>query len=61
VRAAAMANLAAWSGEAPWVEEMNGLRRVRLVDSGEGWTPPGSCYPKSGRSWPRTSVGSGES
>ena len=36
VRAAAMANLAAWSGEAPWVEEMNGLRRVVWSDSGEG-------------------------
>lgn len=36
VHAAAMANLAAWSGEAPWVDEVSGLRRVVWSDSGEG-------------------------
>ena len=36
VHAAAMANLAAWSADAPWVEEMAGRRRIVWSDSGEG-------------------------
>jgi hypothetical protein len=36
VEAAAMANLAAWSLEAEWVDEVNGQRRVRWSDSGDG-------------------------
>jgi len=36
VHAAAMANLAAWSGEASWVDEVDGRRRVVWSDSGEG-------------------------
>ncbi|MGD0863614.1 MAG: hypothetical protein ABSA21_12825 [Candidatus Limnocylindrales bacterium] len=36
VRAAATANLAAWSAGAPWVEEMEGRRRIVWSDSGEG-------------------------
>lgn len=34
--AAAMANLAVWSGGAPWVGETNGRRRLVWSDSGEG-------------------------
>jgi hypothetical protein len=33
---AAMANLAAWSSDAAWVDEVDGQRRVRWSDSGEG-------------------------
>ena len=36
VHAAAMANLAAWSGGASWVDEVDGQRRVVWSDSGEG-------------------------
>jgi hypothetical protein len=36
VHAAAMSNLAIWSGEAPWVDELNGRRRIVWSDSGEG-------------------------
>ena len=36
VHAAAMANLAAWSGEAAWVDEVDGRRRVVWSDSGDG-------------------------
>jgi len=36
VHAAAMANLAAWSIEAPWAAEESGFRRVVWSDSGEG-------------------------
>lgn len=36
VHAAAMANLAAWSGEASWVDEVDGRRRVVWSDSGDG-------------------------
>ncbi len=36
VHAAAMANLAVWSAEAPWVDEVNGPRRVVWSDSGDG-------------------------
>ncbi|HEY5487796.1 MAG TPA: hypothetical protein VIK06_09125 [Candidatus Limnocylindrales bacterium] len=36
VDAAAMANLAQWSSEATWVDEINGERRVFWSDSGEG-------------------------
>jgi len=36
VHAAAMGNLAVWSGEEPWVDETNGRRRVVWSDSGEG-------------------------
>jgi hypothetical protein len=49
VHAAAMANLAVWSAGAPWVDEVNGP------------TPPGSCYPRFGRNWPRPWAASGES
>lgn len=36
VDAAAMANLAAWSSKAAWVDEVDGQRRVLWSDSGEG-------------------------
>ena len=36
VHEAAMANLAAWSSAAPWVDEVDGQRRVLWSDSGEG-------------------------
>jgi len=36
VHAAAIGNLAIWSGEEPWVDEINGRRRVIWSDSGEG-------------------------
>jgi len=36
VEAAAMANLAAWSSAATWVDEVDGKRRVVWSDSGEG-------------------------
>jgi uncharacterized protein YtpQ (UPF0354 family) len=36
VHAAAMANLAVWSAGAPWVDEVNGPRRVVWSDSGDG-------------------------
>jgi uncharacterized protein YtpQ (UPF0354 family) len=36
VEAAAMANLAAWSSAATWVDEVDGERRVVWSDSGEG-------------------------
>jgi uncharacterized protein YtpQ (UPF0354 family) len=36
VHAAAMANLAAWSGEASWVDEVDGSRRVVWSDFGDG-------------------------
>jgi hypothetical protein len=37
LRAAAMANLAAWSRQAPWVEEVDGGRRIRSSDTGDGF------------------------
>jgi hypothetical protein len=36
VHAAATANLATWSAEAPWQEEIDGSRRIVWSDSGEG-------------------------
>ncbi|MGD0020254.1 MAG: hypothetical protein ABSD62_13465 [Candidatus Limnocylindrales bacterium] len=36
VHAAAMANLAVWSGGAPWIDEVSGPRRLVWSDSGEG-------------------------
>jgi hypothetical protein len=36
VHAAAISNLGTWSGEAAWVDEMNGSRRVVWSDLGEG-------------------------
>ena len=37
VRAAAMANLAAWSASAPWSEDTSGRRQVVSSDTGDGW------------------------
>jgi len=36
LRATAMANLAAWSGQAPWTDELSGERRLLSSDTGEG-------------------------
>ena len=37
LREAALRNLAAWSGGAPWSEEVDGVRRVLSSDTGDGW------------------------
>jgi hypothetical protein len=37
VREAAYRNLAAWSGGAPWSEEVDGRRRILSSDTGDGW------------------------
>jgi hypothetical protein len=37
LRAAAMANLAAWSAAAPWSDEVDGERRVLSSETGDGW------------------------
>jgi hypothetical protein len=34
---AALANLAAWSKDAPWTDEISGERRLVSSDSGDGW------------------------
>jgi hypothetical protein len=36
MRAAAMANLARWSGSAPWADEAEGVRRLMSSDTGDG-------------------------
>jgi hypothetical protein len=37
VRRAAMANLEAWSADAPWSDEVEGERRVLSTETGDGW------------------------
>jgi hypothetical protein len=37
VQDAAMRNLAAWSAEAPWTDEVSGERRLISSDTGSGW------------------------
>lgn len=37
IQDAAMRNLAAWSGTAPWTDEVSGDRRLLSSDSGDGW------------------------
>jgi hypothetical protein len=36
VQDAAIANLAAWSAQAPWTDEVSGIRRLVSSDTGEG-------------------------
>jgi hypothetical protein len=37
IQEAALANLAAWSSEAPWTDEVSGDRRLLSSDTGDGW------------------------
>jgi len=37
IQDAALANLARWSGSAPWTEEVSGERRLVSSDTGDGW------------------------
>lgn len=37
IREAGWANLAAWSAEAPWTDEVSGDRRLVSSDTGDGW------------------------
>jgi hypothetical protein len=37
IRSAAFANLAAWSANAPWTDEVSGDRRLVSSDTGDGW------------------------
>ena len=37
LREAAFRNLAAWSAQAPWSEEVDGRRRILSSDTGDGW------------------------
>ena len=37
IQDAAMRNLAAWSANAPWTDEVSGERRLISSDSGQGW------------------------
>jgi hypothetical protein len=37
LRDAALANLAAWSGTAPWSDEVDGQRRLLSSETGDGW------------------------
>jgi uncharacterized protein YtpQ (UPF0354 family) len=37
IRDVALANLAAWSAEAPWTDEVSGDRRLVSSDTGDGW------------------------
>ncbi len=37
IRETALRNLAAWSADAPWTDEVSGDRRLLSSDSGDGW------------------------
>ena len=43
VQDAAIANLRAWSANAPWTDEVSGDRRLLRPTPAKGATPPGSC------------------